>query len=560
VKVRSSVASAVSLLVGCGAVAATHVALADDAFLKPNTLVISSSTYVNSQGAVAKLVPGTQLPGTGDTLNKNGTVTPGSTVSAASGNDYVTVWGNEVPDASFGVTSPITLTDIEPQSGHVFATLSVPTDQVVTSFSSKSELGLHYSRDQNGGHLVFVGYGLAGVGALDVSNADAVPGQDLTNPVTWAFGTEYAFSRTIVALDDKNHFSYTPTVNYGGNNGRSALLGSNGLYYTVGNANNGSAASFGVNPCASPGQANSTLNCTSPDVTKTTGVEVVTPINASSANVAVPAGNSAEVNPLLELLENFSGATPKADKPGKDDNFRGITEYNGALYFTKGSGSNGIQTVYTITTASQYGQVTPQLDVGPSVGDVLPTVAGAPSAAIQVVNGFPVDSARTNGGDYTPFAIFFPNGNTMYVTDEGTGDANDTSLHAGLEKWSLVNGTWQLDYVLTNGLIGQSYGPLSDSNGQDPWPAVTNVGLRNLAGRLNGDGTVTLWAVTSTTDTNAASTDVGADPNEVVEITDVVAATSATQVANESFSVFAPPVYGNVYRGVAFVTAGGNSK
>jgi hypothetical protein len=23
--------------------------------------------------------------------------------------------------------------------------------------------------------------------------------------------------------------------------------------------------------------------------------------------------------------------------------------------------------------------------------------------------------------------------------------------HAGLEKWSLVNGVWQLDYVLTNG-------------------------------------------------------------------------------------------------------------
>jgi hypothetical protein len=547
VKVRSSVASAVSLLVGCGAAAATHVALAGDAFLKPNTLVISSSTYVNSGGAVATLERGTQLPGTGATLDKNGNVTAaGSTVSAVSGNDYVTVWGNEVPDASFGVTSPITLTDIEPQSGHVFATLSVPTDQVVTSFSSKSELGLHYVRDQNGGHLVFVGYGLAGVGALDVSNSDAVGGQDITNPVTFAFGNEYAFSRTIVALDDKNHFSYTPTINYGGNNGRSALLGSNGLYYTVGNANNGNAATFGSN-----------TNFTNPDVTETTGVEVVTPIDASSANVAVPAGNSAEVNPLLQLGENKG----KADKAGKDDNFRGITEFNGALYFTKGSGSNGIQTVYTITTGAQYAiDAIPQPDVGPSVGNVLPTVAGAGNAAVRVVNGFPVDSARTAGGDYTPFAIFFANDNTMYVTDEGTGDAPDIASHAGLEKWSLVNGTWQLDYVLTSGLIGQSYGPLFDSNGQNPWPAVTNVGLRNLAGRLNGDGTVTLWAVTSTTDTNAAHTDVGADPNEVVEITDVVAATSATQVANESFSVVASPVYGKVYRGVAFVTAPGNSK
>jgi hypothetical protein len=540
-------AGAVSLLAGCGAAAATHVALAHDAFLKPNTLVISSSTYVNTQGAVANLAPGTQLPGTGNTLDsKTGVITaPGSTVSAVSDNNYVTVWGNEVPDASFGVTSPITLTDIEPQSGHVFATLAVPTGQVVTSFSSKSELALHYTRDQSGGHLVFVGYGLADVGALDASNADAVSGQDPTNPVTFAFGDEYAFARTIVALDDKNQFSYTPTINYGGNNGRAALLGSNGLYYTVGNANNGNAATFGSN-----------TNFTNPDVTQTTGVEVVIPVNASSANAQ--SAVSAEVNPQLLLLENFSGKTPKVDKPGKDDNFRGITEYNGALYFTKGSGSNGIQTVYTITKGPQYGQITPKADTGPSAGNVLPTVGDAGADAIQVVNGFPVDSARTLGGDYTPFAIFFANDTTMYVTDEGTGDDTDLASHAGLEKWSLVNGTWQLDYVLTNGLIGQKYGPLTDSQGQNPWPEVTNVGLRNLAGRLNVDGTVTLWAVTSTTDANAKNTDVGADPNEVVVINDVVAATLADQVANESFSVFAPPVYGNVYRGVAFVTPPGN--
>jgi hypothetical protein len=532
--------SVVSFLIGSGSAAATHVALADDAFLKPNTLVISSSTYVNSQGAVAKLVPGTQLPGTGLTLNSAGVVTAtGSTVSAVSGNNYVTVWGNEVPDASFGVTSPITLTDIEPQSGHVFATLAVPTHQVVTSFSSKSELALHYIRDHSGGHLVFVGYGLAGVGALDASNADAVPGQDVTNPVTFAFGTEYAFARTIVTLHDNNDFSYTPTINYGGNNGRAALLGTNGLYYTVGNANNGNASTFGSN-----------TNFTNPDVTETTGVDVVTPINAASANVAIPAGNSAEVNPLLQLGENKG----KADKAGKDDNFRGITEYNGALYFTKGSGSNGIQTVYTITTGPQYAAgAIPMADVGPSTGNVLPTVAGAASAAVQVLNGFPVDSARIAGGDFTPFALFFANDHTLYVTDEGTGDSTDLASHAGLEKWSLVNGTWQLDYVLTNGLVGQSYGPLFDRNGQNPWPAVTNVGLRNLAGRVNSNGTVTLWAVTSTTDTNAANTDVGADPNEVVEITDTLAATSPTEVSHERFRVLAAPVYGKVYRGVAFV-------
>ena len=314
---------------------------------------------------------------------------------------------------------------------------------------------------------------------------------------------------------------------------------------------------------AMPSTFGSNTNGTNPDVTETTGVEVV---NSDRCLVGQRCGSGRQFRGSESAAAARASNKGKADKAGKDDNFRGITEYNGALYFTKGSGSNGIQTVYTITTGvapyPQYGPgAIPQLDVGPSAGNVLPTVAGAGSAAVQVVNGFPVDSARIAGGDYTPFAIFFANDTTMYVTDEGTGDAADTAAppagHAGLEKWSLVSGTWQLDYVLTNGLIGGSYGPLSDSNGQNPWPAVTSVGLRNLAGRLNGDGTVTLWAVTSTTDTNAANTDVGADPNEVVQITDVVAATSANQVAKESFSVVAPPVYGKVYRGVAFVTAPG---
>src|SRR5208282_2262321 len=102
------------------------------------------------------------------------------------------------------------------------------------------------------------------------------------------------------------------------------------------------------------------------------------------------------------------------------------------------------------------------------------TVANAASAAIAVVPGFPTDSAKATGGNYTPFAVFFANPTTMYVTDEGTGNSTDVSSHAGLEKWSLVNGTWQLDYVLTSGLIGTVDSNLTGSDG--PWPSVTTVG------------------------------------------------------------------------------------
>jgi hypothetical protein len=477
---------------------ADHDEEAEHDVLRPQSLVISSTTYDSSQGAVASLKVGSPIPNTAT-----------ATIPAVAGNDYVNIWNNAAVDGSFGVTSAIELTTVEPNSGHVLNRARVRSDEVVTSFSSKSELGLHFAKDRDGGHLVFVAYAGAGVGALDVSNSDAVPGQDPTNPVTFAFGSKYAFARTIVSVNDDGDFRYTPTINYGGNNGRSALLAPDGLYYSVGNANNGNATTFGANG-------------TSPDVTETTGLEVVTPIDARAANVPVPAGNSAEVDPLLQFQ---FGAKP--DKAGKDDNYRGITEYGGALYFTKGSGSNGIDTVYTVGS--------------------LPTVDTAGSTKISIVPGFPTDSAKATGGNSTPFAVFFANPTTMYVTDEGTGNALDTASHAGLEKWSLVDGVWQLDYLLTSGLIGTVDGKLDGADG--PWPAVTTIGLRNLTGVVHG-GKVTLWATTST---SSASGDNGADPNKVVEITDDIDATTASEVGSESFRVVVGPTYGTVYRGVAYV-------
>ena len=506
----------VSLFTSTGVVvmaAAAPSARADQPFLLPNSLVISSSTYDRSQGAVASLTVGTKLADTA-----------AQTIGAVADNNYVDVWNNEHVDASFGVTSAINLTDIEPHSGHVFHVMTVPSDQVVTSFPSKSELGLHVAQAGRATQLTFVAYAGPGIGALDASNSDAVAGQDPTNPVTFAFGSDYAFHRTIVSVDVAGRLTYTPTINYGGNNGRSALLGSNGLYYAVGNANNGDAASFGANG-------------TDPDVTETTGLEVVQPINGKSASVPIPPNNSAEVDPLLQFCNDpnpFRTPCKKLDKAGKDDNYRGVTEFGGALYFTKGSGSNGMDTVYTVST--------------------LPTLANAAGTAISVVPGFPTDSARQTNGNFTPFAVFFANATTMYVTDEGTGSSTDAGQHAGLEKWSLVAGSWHLDYVLTQGLIGTVDGNLYGYDGQ--YPDVTTIGLRNLAGVVNSDGTVTLWATTSTSSTSG---DNGADPNKVVTITDDLAATTLTAaVAQETFTSVAGPTYGTVYRGVAYVCAAGD--
>ncbi len=60
----------------------------------------------------------------------------------------------------------------------------------------------------------------------------------------------------------------------------------------------------------------------------------------------------------------------KADKVGKDDNFRGLTIYNNVLYYTKGSGSNGVDTVYFLDTT---GTACPNGTGLPVPGAALPT-------------------------------------------------------------------------------------------------------------------------------------------------------------------------------------------
>ena len=123
--------------------------------------------------------------------------------------------------------------------------------------------------------------------------------------------------------------------------------------------------------------------------------------------------------------------------------------------------------------------------------------------------------------------------------------------NAGLEKWSLVNGKWQLDYTLQNGLgLDQSYAVPGYPSADDP----ATTGLRNLTGVVNPDGTVTLYGATATYSNLG---DPGADPNSLVAITDSLDAT--TLPTGEDFSTIEAPEYGVVVRGVAFAPESGTA-
>lgn len=462
------------------------------AVFTPGNIVVSRSVYI---GDASILAVGQSLPPVCPPTASCGTAKASDNGTYPSTSNTNNVWNNNKVDGSFGITSPIFLDQLSP-SGALVNTLAVPSNMVTTSFSSKSEVALNLSTD--GTAITFMAY-IAPPNTVDVSNSNTPLVYDPTNPA----GGSYM--RAVVQVNANGTIQVTPTSAYSGNNGRAAVL-ANGFYYMVGNANNGAA--------------------TPANVVASAGVQLATP-GQSAATAPIEIGNFS----ITQLTDPTTGKPYAADKLGKDNNFRGLTVFNNTLYVTKGSGGNGVDTVYQVGNTG-----------------ALPTPATAASAPIMVLPGFPTILAKNVGAnDNYPFGIWFANATTLYVADEGDGVLADVvkSTSAGLQKWVMTNGTWSRVYVLQNGLsLGQPY---SVNN----YPAALNPatgGLRNLAGKVNSDGTVTLWAVTSTVSSNG---DQGADPNKLVSIVDTLANTDPAVAAKEQFTTLRTAAAGEVLRGVS---------
>ncbi len=464
----------------------------------PGNLVLSRSVYTGDASTVAvgsvlpPVCPASANAASAGACGSKATNSGLYPTSSTTNN----VWNNDSVDASFGITSPIYLDQLTP-AGATVNSFAVPSNMIVTSFSSKSELGLNLSTD--GSVLTFMGY-VAAPDTVDVSNSNTPVVYDPTNP------SGGSYFRAVAEVGANGAIEVTPTNAYSGNNGRAAIL-ANGLFYMVGNANNGTA--------------------TPANVIAATGVEIAKP--GQAANTApTEIGNFS----IAQVTNPATGTPYAADKLGKDNNFRGMTIFNNTLYVTKGSGSNGIDTVYQVGNAG-----------------TLPTLATAATAPITVLPGFPTASAKTAGptNDY-PFGIWFANATTLYVADEGDGVVADAagSTTAGLQKWILTGGTWKMAYVLQNGLnLGQSYSITNYPASITP----ATAGLRNITGIVNSNGTATIYATTSTVSANG---DAGADPNKLVSITDTIANTTAAGATSETFSTLRTAAAGEVLRGIAF--------
>lgn len=411
---------------------------------------------------------------------------------------------------------------------------------VTTSFSSKSEGSLHLSLD--GRYLTYMGYnaaaGLEGVSNSETTNPAAqIPGG--CSPVP-------CYDRAVALVKYDGTVIVTPqNFAYSGDNPRGAISLDGNEYYMAGNSD-------------------STLNKTTP---------VTGPGLTIGARFGMPG------SPLSIQL----GTYVAADRPDesakqhiKDNNWRGIGIFadangNQNLYVSKGSGGNGDDGLFQVLNGSFPGATIDDV-VNNGTGAGVPA-GGTTNTIVQLIGNYATNPATNAPSLLTPFGFFFANPTTLYVADEGNSTITlptDTSATAttlttdplaGLQKWVLVPGSspyWQLAYVIKDGLqINQP------QNVPGYGVATFTTGLRNLTGKVNKDGTVTIYAITAQTSTVSGGEP---DPTKLVAVTDVVAATQlpvddgegwgnwrgGNQPTSDQFVTLQQSRSGEVFRGVGF--------
>ena len=329
-----------------------------DTRLSPGDLLVSGSVFQDDPNITTGV---TELP-------------PGcvgaACVTAIAGGNYPYVFNNDTVDSSFGVASKISLTELTP-TGRLVGSLEVP---------NSSSFGLPRRSDQYGDEfLIEVRDGAQPVDERSDRDLHGLrrAGRcyrriELQHPGRRR-SDQSGTGRLLPSGGPTRRprkIPFTDTNAYSGNNGRAAILTQpqRQQLYTVGNAGNG----------ANPQPKGVVLGAGRPDHSADPSAR--TRAEAGTTN----SGRELQRRPVFG---------DKADKIGKDDNFRGMTLYGNVLYYTKGSGSNGVNTVYFVDTT---GQACPTGLGVPAPGAPLPTATLAYDAAtgltpnnMCVLKGFP---------------------------------------------------------------------------------------------------------------------------------------------------------------------------
>ncbi|MBC9876449.1 PEP-CTERM sorting domain-containing protein [Bradyrhizobium sp. INPA01-394B] len=361
-------------------------------------------------------------------------------------------------------------------------------------------------RSANGQYLTMMGYGVnaAAFNAAPVGTyGTKALGQTTSLTAANQTGTPVTTVSRVVALIGASGSVDTSTKLTGvfnQNNPRSVATVDGSSFYVSGQASSKTDPTQGVF-YATRGASTATV------IDNSTDTRVVSIANLGSGNTLFA---SRDFNPPNGGTQNFT-------------NISSLTNSTGGLP----TGASGLKTTHLTPPASP-------LSSGGNNGSITLTAA--------LANG--VNNARIGSFVYlSPEQYFFANATTLYVADSGqpkNGNANKAALgEGGLQKWSLVNGSWVLNYDLVNGL--HLVNNASANSNTPTAPGVT--GLLGLTGKVVG-GKVELFA------TSYGLNELS--PSFLYEITDDLAFTTATQSKDEQFSVLYSADNGTSIRGVSF--------
>jgi autotransporter passenger strand-loop-strand repeat protein len=465
-------------IVDNGAVAGTGVVQADGYWA-------ATVTLADDNGANALSASVTDSAGSSATTAKGVTLTADTSAPAFTKGDLViSISGDGDGSGAYGdnQASPITLEQIT-TAGTIVSQLVLPetkttvdgvTEDVISGeYGSSSEGTLQLSAD--GHSLVIAGYGV----------------DDATYNAGGAavYGNAALAQSTSIPEGEPGNSSYEAIPRVIADIGADGVVDDSTALYNVFNTNNPrSVATVDGSTFYVSGQGDK--NETSPDqgvFSAQSGATTATPINTT---------------------------TDARDVGIYDDGlYASVDSTQGA-----GTGDDGIY---------YFGQLS---DINSGVE--LPGMTG--SFTLTAADANSVNQADIGQTVYqSPENFYFADDTTLYIADSGApkqGALGD----GGLQKWSLIDGAWHLDYTLSAGLTLISNATTGATNG--------DTGLIGLTGEVNADtGMVTLYATTEPLN------DLGA--TSVVAIDDALNATSET---GESFTTILTASPGENIRGVAF--------
>jgi hypothetical protein len=372
-------------------------------------------------------------------------------------------------------------------------------------YGSASEGILQQSAD--GQYLTMMGYGVNAAtfnSASTTTYGTAALGQTTSLTAANQTGTPVTTVARVVALVGANASVDTSTALTGvfnQNNPRSVATVNGTSFYVSGQGASKTDPTQGV-AYATRGATTATV------VDNSTDTRVVSIINNGSGNTLYV---SRDVNPTGSGNQNFTNVST----------------------LTNASGGMPTSSAGLITT-----HVTPPAS---------PLSAGGNNGSITLTAALDNNLNSSRNGKFvylSPEQFFMANATTMYVADSGqpkNGTAGAAALgEGGLQKWSLINGTWTLDYDLYNGL-----NLVNNNTANALTPTAAGVtGLKGLTGRVV-NGQVQLFATSYGLNELSQSYLYG--------ITDNLGATSFSQVSGEQFTTLYTDTTGQtMISGVAF--------